>query len=266
MDEQNQNHSCCCCGGQVKTVLGWLGAVLAVILIIAGALLIRNWYKSYDYIGKGNIRDMVNFEGMGKVTAIPDIATFTIGVQTEKTTVADAQKENNDKMNKIISAMKDLGVKADDLQTTDYNIYPQYDYPTGRQVLRGYQVNQSILVKVRDMNKVGNLFAKAGELGANNVGGLNFTIDDPEIYRADARIKAIKNAQEKAEVLSKATGIKLGKIVSFAESGTTPPGPIYYDKAIGLGMGGAGSSVTPPDIQSGNQEVVVNVVVSYEVL
>jgi uncharacterized protein YggE len=269
MNEEN-NQGCChlgdCCCGDPKSPLTWLGSILILVLIVAGVFLIRNWNKSYDYIGKGDIRDTISLDGEGKVTAIPDIATFTVGVQTQKKQVTEAQKENTEKMNKIVAALKDLGVKGEDIKTTDYNIYPQYEWPDGRQILQGYQVTQNVLVKVRDLTKVGDLFAKAGELGANNVGNLTFTIDEPEKYRQEARIKAIANAKEKAEALAEATGIKLGKIISFSESNNYPL-PMYnsYNKVMGMG-GGSETAMPSPDIQSGNQEVVVNVFVSYEVL
>ncbi|MFA6533964.1 MAG: SIMPL domain-containing protein [Patescibacteria group bacterium] len=263
-DEKNQG-GCGCGSCSPEAVTRGLKSVIMVLVIVAGVLLIRNWYKTYDYIGKGDIRDTISISGEGKVTALPDIATFTVGVQTEKVAVAAAQTENNDKMNKIIAAIKGMGVKAEDIQTTDYNIYPQYDYLDGRQSLRGYQVIQSVLVKVRDMGKVGDIFAKAGELGANNVGGLSFTIDEPEQYRQEARLKALENAKSKAEALAKAAGIKLGKVVSFSESsgGYTPP--YAYDKSLSsVGMGGGG--IVAPEIQAGNQEIVIDVVVSYESL
>jgi len=251
------------CDHGVGRVAAIAGSALLIVATIAGLLLVRNWYKSYDYIGVPETRDMISIEGVGKVTVVPDIATFSIGVLTEKPTVAVAQKDNSDKMNAIVKALKDLGVKDEDIQTSQYNIYPQYDWLDNRQNLRGYQVSQDVMVKVRDLDRVGDIFAKAGELGANAVGGLQFTVDDPEAAKQEARVEAIQQAQEKAKFLADQTGIKLGKIVSFYEYSPETGGPIYTAKAMDVGLGGGGGA---PEIQTGSNEVIVNVNVSYEVL
>lgn len=255
------------CGSGWHMAHRYIKTALLLVLVIAGVFLIRNWNKQYDYIGVPETRDMISVEGTGKVTALPDIATFSVGVQTEKSSIAEAQKENTDKMNKIVKAMKDSGIKDEDIRTSNYSIYPQYNYLDGRQSLRGYQVSQDVTVKVRDLSKVGDIFAKAGDLGANTVGSLQFTIDDPDQYKQEARVEAIKKAQEKARFLAKETDIKLGKIVSFYEY--SPETPVYYDSMMkseaSMGMGGAMPAVAP-SIQAGSSEITVTVNVSYEVL
>ncbi len=261
--EQNKPSSgCSVCDSKI---IYWLGVVLMVLLIVAGIFLIRNWYKSYYYIGQAETRDTISIQGMGKVTAIPDIATFTVGIQTEKYTVAAAQKENTDKMNEIIKALKEMGVEEEDIKTSQYNIYPQYNWNEGQRTLRGYQVTQSVTIKVRDLDKVGDIFARAGELGANNVGGLQFTIDDPEEYKQEARLKALENAKEKAEALADAADVKLGKVVGFSESSGGTPYPSYRSYDLGLGAGMAEEAVAP-DIEAGSTEIIIYVNVNYQVL
>lgn len=247
-------------------LLRGLKAALLVVLIVAGLALIRNWNKSYDYIGVPETRDMISVEGVGKVTVVPDVATFTLGVMTEKSLVAEAQKENTTKMNKIIAALKAMGIDEKDIQTNQYNVYPQYNWVDNRQSLRGYQVTQDLTVKVRDLDKVGEVFAKAGDLGANNVGGLQFTVDDVEKSKSEARLAAVADAKEKAKQLADASGMRLGKIVGYWEnpSGVMP----YMEKSVmdyGVGMGG-GAAVPSPDIQVGTNEIVLTVNLSYEVL
>ena len=243
--------------------------IVLILLILLGAVL---WFgaefvsklKAYDYIGRPEAqRDTITISGEGKVTAVPDIATISVGIQTDKKTVAEAQKENTDKMNNIIKELKALDIAAKDIETTSYNIYPQYDYIDGRSIIKGYEVNQQVAVKIRDLDKVGEVIAKAGELGANSVGGLNFTIDDPEELRQQAREKALENAKEKAEALAKISGVKLGKIVSFNEYESSPA-PMYKNygmEAFSSGMGGA----VAPDIQSGSLDVIINATVVYEI-
>lgn len=236
-------------------------ALLSVYLIS----LTRNSLRAYDYIGKSpDIKDRVTVEGTGKVTAKPDIAKISIGVLTDKATVAVAQKENTDKMNAIIKALKDqFKIEDKDIQTSNFSVNPKYDWSDGRQRIIGYIVNQSVEVKVRNFDKIGEILAKAGELGANSVNGPEFTIDDPETYRAEAREKAIKQAKEKAETLANQVGIKLGRIVNFSEA-VAGNYPISYTLGMGIG-GGSEKSLPAPDIQAGSEDVVVNVSISYEI-
>lgn len=245
------------------------GRIVKKLLMIAGvvylALLARNAAKQHDYIGRPESqRDIIVIAGEGKVTAIPDIATVSVGVQTEKKSVKEAQDENSRKMNAIIDKMKSLKIAKEDIKTTNYSIYPQYDYTNGRSVLRGYQVNQSVDVKIRNLDLISQVLSGAGELGANTVGGVNFTIDEPEGLRQEARLKALEAAKTKATALAEAAGVRLGKVVGFSESvgGYSPP--IMYAKEMAFGLGG--DSAASPSIESGSQDVVVNVSVTYEIL
>lgn len=237
--------------------------VLALGVLAVLGTVVANNLKGYQYIGKPTAeRDTISISGEGKVTGIPDIATIDVGLMTERPDVRSAQKENTEKMNKLIKTLKDLGVDSKDIQTSYYNIYPQYDWPDGKQILRGYQVNQGVSIKIRNLEKIGDILAAAGAGGANQVSGLSFNIDDPEKLRQEARIKALENAKEKAEALAKVAGVKLGKIVSFSEY-SEMPAPMY--KAYeGLGIGGGGE-MAAPTVEKGSMDIVVNVTVSYEI-
>jgi len=242
-----------------------LGAVLTLFLVVFISVLTWNEVKKHDYIGRESQQTYtIAIAGEGKITAIPDIAEISLGIQTEKLTVAAAQKENTEKMNSIIAELKNMGVEAKDIQTTNYSIYPRYDWLDGKQLLRGYIVSQNVSIKIRDLEKVGTIVDKAGSLGANEVGSLSFTIDEPEQLRQEARIKALANAKEKAEALAKAAGVKLGKLVSFNESssGSLPVYRDYSMKALGLEE----SVDAAPAIEAGSQDIIINVMVTYEVL
>ncbi|MDO8505239.1 MAG: SIMPL domain-containing protein [bacterium] len=241
-------------------------SVLLVIGIIWIAGQIRNDWKENRYIGRPTeVRDTITIAGEGKVTAIPDIATVEVGVVTEKSDVLAAQKENTSKVNELLKKVKDLKIEDKDIQTTNYQINPQYDYQSGRQTLRGYSITQSVKIKIRDLGKIGVLLSSVGEAGANQVSGVSFTIDEPEVLRQQAREKALDNAREKAKSLADHADVKLGKIVSFSESGGGMPPTPYYARAEALGMGGD-MAMKSPDIQAGSLEVIVSVNVSYEIL
>jgi uncharacterized protein YggE len=223
---------------------------------------IRNDIKKYEFIGRGEARNVITIEGEGKVTATPDIATVDIGMFTEGKEITKIQIENSQKMNDLITKIKGLGIEAKDIQTTDYSINPQYDWPDGKRVFRGYRVNQSVHVKIRDLNKIGDVLKLAGESGANEVSGVNFTIDDPEALKAQAREKALENAFNKILAIAQKTGVRLGKIMSYSEYVPGEPEP-YYRSMPEAGVGGGES--TNPRIESGSLEIKVNVVIGWEV-
>ncbi|HOY55906.1 MAG TPA: SIMPL domain-containing protein [bacterium] len=202
----------------------------------------------------------------GKVFAKPDIANLTVGIKTEpKATAAEAAKDNTKKMNEIIEALKKMDIEEKDIKTTNYSLNPVYDWSSDRQVLRGYEISQNVTVKIRDLDKIGEAIAKTTEKGANQVGNINFTIDDEFELKAEARDGAIEKAKTKAEEIARKTGMKLGKIINVYENQVYVPGPVNYlakDVAQGLGRE---ESISAPTIQTGENEVSVEVTVVWEV-
>lgn len=255
-----------CCGPSWKDnkVFAVFAALAMLALVVFLGTLVANNVKGYQYIGKPTAeRDTIAISGEGKVTGIPDIATISVGLQTEKPDVKSAQTENTTKMNRLIENLKNLGVESKDIQTSYYNIYPQYDWTNGKQILRGYQVSQGVSIKIRNLSKIGDILASAGEGGANQVSGLSFNIDDPEALRQEARVEALQNAKEKADALARVAGVELGKIVSFSEYAETPVSMYKsYSDMGGFGGGGEGAA---PTVESGSMDIVVNVTVSYEI-
>lgn len=245
-----------------KFLQGIVG-LLAVALILFVAAKTRNTLAEYDYVGKAvRDRDTISIQGEGKVTAKPDLARLDLGVQTDAATVRDAQQRNTQRMNAIIAAVKEMGVAEKDIQTSGYSIYPKYQYDEGKQTIIGYTVSQNVTVKVRNLDTVGDVLARAGELGANQVGGIQFTIDEPASLRDEARLKAIQDARKKAEALASQLGLTILKVVTFSEStGGMPPVPVYA-KAYEADLR---SAAPAPDIQAGSLDVISNVVVTFEV-
>ena len=243
-----------------------LGAILLLTAIGYLGALTRNAFKQYDYIGRTSEQIYtITVSGEGKVTAVPDIAKVSLGLVTSNSKVEVARQENVNKMNALIAAVKGLGVEGKDIETTQYTIAPQYDWTDGRQVLRGYEVNQTVSVKIRDLEKVGTVLDAAGTAGANQVGGLDFTIDEPEVLRQQAREKALQNATDKATALAKIGNVKLGKLVSFNEDGGSTP-PAFYERTMMLKAETDQASGAVPTMEPGSQDIISNVTVTYEVL
>jgi uncharacterized protein YggE len=199
--------------------------------------------------------------GEGRVTGSPDIAEVMLGVSHEAATVAEARERAAQAMTAMLDALKSNGVDEKDIQTTQFNIEPQYDYEDGRQRLRGYRVTNIVSAKIRDIDATGDVIDAAVTAGgdAAQVQGLRFTIDDPSELENEARRLAMQNAREKAEVLADAGGVELGDVVSVSESVSGFPPPIPFARgAIGVPATG------PTPIQAGQLEVVVTVNVMYE--
>ena len=253
----------CCVKFKENPVLFILITILLICVIAVLIFWAMNLQKQNYYIGKNpQIDRTITITGEGKVTAIPDIATVVLGMQNTSMNIQDAQKRNSTTMNSLMTQLLALNISKDDIQTTDYTIYPQYDYTSGGQVLKGYTISQNVTVKIRKTDQVDSVIKIAGDLKLNQVGGLSFNIDQPEIYKQQARILALQNAKAKADALAKIMGVSLGKVISFSESGTTPtPYPIYADKAMASGIGGGG---TAPSVSAGSQDIIIDASVVYE--
>ncbi len=250
-------------GRNTRKIFYTLLGILLVYVIVWMATLIRNNLVRYDHIGQADRQErQITLSADAKVTASPDIAMTTVGMNSQGKTVAEAQQQNTQVMNGLIEKMKALGIDEKDIQTSNYNIYPQYNYTEKEgQVLKGYEVSQSVTVKIRDIQKANQVLAAAGEAGANNVGGLQFTIDNPETYLAEAREKALEKIAEKKAALEESLGVQLGEIISYYESeGQNGAYPMYKSVAEDA-MGGAAA----PNIQSGSMDVVLMVNVAYQV-
>ena len=253
----------CKCGEFARRIMLTFVGILLVYLIIFVGTLIRNNLQKYNYIGRADRAERtITIQGTGKVTAKPDIAVTSMGMISSAKTVSEAQQKNTTIMNKLIEKLKALGIDAKDIQTTNYNIYPQYDYLQDKgQVLRGYEVNQSVTIKIRDLTKANQVLALAGEVGTNNVSGLQFTIDDNEVYKAEARKLALDKIVEKAQTLTSLLGVRVVGVASYNEyegGGGVYPMKAYADSAIGMGGG-------VPAVESGSTDVVINASVTLEI-
>jgi uncharacterized protein YggE len=240
---------------------------LLFVLTIYVFVSVQNKIKEGRYIGQEiESKNTITVSGSGEVYAKPDLALTTFSVLTEKKTIAKAMEENTEKMNAVIDSIKEQGVEEKDLKTTSFNIYPRYEwrektqfYPSGRRILVGYEIRQSLEVKIRDMEKIGVIIQKATDAGANQVGDLRFTIDDQDEVKKQARGQAIDKAKEKAEELASQLGVKLVRIVSFNEGGIVPR---YYALEEAIGMGGEDKAL---QIEVGENKIEVSVSITYEI-
>jgi uncharacterized protein YggE len=239
-----------------KFVLNVLTALCVTAIVIVALVMMQNRLPENQF----------SVSGQGRVFAKPDIANLTVGVKTEvKPTAAEAVKENTKKMNDIIKVLKDLGIEEKDIKTLNYTLNPSYDWSTSRQRLIGYEVSQNVTIKIRNLDKIGDTIAKTTEKGANQIGNIEFTIDDENELKAEARDLAIEKAKVKANEMAKKTGMKLGRVINVYENQYYAPQTNYYAKDMAYGLGGGSESLPVADIQVGQNEVMVEVNVVYEV-
>ena len=246
-----------------------LGALALFLLVLTMSDL-----KSMRFIGSGvAASNTISVDGTGEVFAVPDTATFTVTVQEQAKDVKAAQDAATKKANDIIAYLKGASVDEKDIQTTDYSVSPQYEYgttacpqygycPPGKQALAGFQVSQTLTVKVRDTKKAGDLLSGVGSRGVFQVSGLSFTIDNEDALKDQARDKAITQAKGKAETLAKSLGVSLVRVVGFSEGGNYP---VYYGKGMGVAMSADSVSASSPEIPVGQNKITSNVSVTYEI-
>lgn len=209
--------------------------------------------------------------GEGEMNVVPDIAQFTASVVTEGgLNVSEVQSQNTEKMNGVIEYLKSQDIDAKDIKTQQYNVVPKYDYTPcveGRSCpppkINGYTVQQTVLTKVRDMEKIGGILSGIVEKGANAVSDISFVVDDASKIRSNAREIAIEDAQKQAQSIAKASGFRVGKLISLYEDTGNPEAPMPY--ANDMTAGDMKQMSATPIIEPGSSEQKVHVSITYEI-
>ena len=253
---------------------------LALVLILLAAFLFAETIKSlkeYRFVGGGIApSNAITVSGEGEVFAVPDTAEFSFTVLETAATSAEVQAAATTKANDAIKALVDLGIEEKDIKTVAYDLYPKYEWRTNttcvrfpceqNQVQVGFELNQTVQVKVRAIDRAGEMLEAVTGKGVSSVIGPAVTVADDYGIQADARKQAIDDARAKADKLASDLGVSLVRIVGFSEGGV-PPVMFARDSAQAFGMGGDGdemmkSSVSVP---TGENRVVSNVNITYEI-
>ena len=235
----------------------WLPIV--VVLIAGGAYIFGKTIESRHLD-----RITITVPGEGEVTAVPDIARLTFGVQTgRQPTAKAAMKLLGERMAEAFEAVKAAGVEEQDIASRQLSLSPLYDWQEGERIDRGFEASQTLGVKVRKLVKISDVLDAAVRAGANQAGDVSFTIDDPDALRAEARTEALADAKEKAKTLAAELGVTLGEFRGYWEEGGVPPVMPYAMEAMSLDAEAVGR-IAPP-LPAGEQEIRVTVNVTYEV-
>lgn len=195
----------------------------------------------------------ISVTGTATTSVDPDLLNIQFGVETQAKTATEAIDANNEAMNKVIDAIKRLGIAEDEIRTSSFNIYPVYDSITDpktgvyvRSELTGYRVSNILLVKTEKLTIGGDIIDAAVQAGANRVDSVYFALSpEKQLAVQDELIgKAVLNAKSKAERALVPLGQKIigVKLVSLSDFGYPPP-PIYYDYARAeVAVGGKASA------------------------
>lgn len=172
-----------------------------------------------------------SLNAFGETVVAPDMATISLGVQTEAATAAEALKANSARMTQVMTALRKAGIAERDIQTSSLNLNPQYAYEQNQPPkLTGYQASNQVTVTVRDLARLGQAADATVSAGANTIGGISFGLQNPKVAEDAARRDAVKALQDKAELYASATGYKIVRLVNLGEGGgysPAPPMPVY---------------------------------------
>ena len=243
----------------IITVITLLIIFLPIVIVIDHIMDIATKARAYPYIGADvAYKNTISVKGEGKIYTKPDIAIVNLSVVTEGRNIKEVQEENSEKMNDVIEFLKGFNVEEKDIKTINYRLYPRYNYENRKvpQII-GYEITQTLEVKIKNMEKIGEILERSVSAGVNQVSSLKFGIDKDQELKEQARDIAIKDAKQKAKKLASQLGVKLVKLSGFDE-GTSFDYPIYRE----LGMGGAAEA---PQIEVGENEILVNVTLIYEI-
>lgn len=203
--------------------------------------------------------EAVSVSGVGKVRLTPDRVSFTVGVESVAPTVEEATKKNNEKISQVIAALKQAGAKDPEIQTTNFSVIPQQEFPEGKRPrVTGYQVTNSVTVTRDKTTDASSLLQAAVSVGANQVSGLSFTVADQVRGRSEGLQAAFEDARAKAQVLAQAAGRSLGRVIAISEGGASVPPPI-----IQRSLAMKAETLDVP-VEQGTEELSFTVMVSFE--
>ncbi len=254
-------------------------ASLVLLVVLSVFVAHRTFYGFRSHAKIGGEANTITLTGHGEVKAVPDIANIYFTVSKDAATAKDAQAQVAVVEKKALDLLKSKGIEEKDIKTQDASVYPKYEYkqaicppvPAGgtatyycggsKQVQNGFTASESITVKVRNVDDASAIMQGLATTGVSNLSGPNFAIDDEDNLKAEARKKAIDEAKEKAEVLAKQLGVRLGRVAGFSEGGNYG-GPMYYAKDAAMG---AGPEAPRAELPKGENTISSDVTITYEI-
>lgn len=260
-----------------KTRLYKAGYFLLVVLSIFLIMKTISEIKTYSFIGGGApASNVISFDGKGEVSAAPDLATVSLTIREDAQVAKDAQAKATAKETAVLNFLAKSGIDKKDIKTENYSSNPKYDYNTpcysganmpcrpGEPKIVGYETSEMITVKVHDLTKAGDIVTGLGQVGVSEISGPNYSVENEDKLKEQARKMAIDDAKAKAETLARDLGVRLVRIVNFSENGNYPM--MYAGNAVMKdSMAVAPASAPAPELPTGENKIVSNVSITYEI-
>ncbi|WP_411820903.1 SIMPL domain-containing protein [Hyphococcus formosus] len=203
----------------------------------------------------------ITVNGEGTASAVPDMAVLNIGVQSDAPTAADALRANSSNMSATIKKLKDLGIADHDIQTSGLSLNPRYNYEKNRSKpeVIGFTASNTVTVRLRDLSKAGTVIDQAVQSGANSLNGISFAFDEPKPLYNEARKNAVADAKAKAELLTDAAGVRLGRLITIQDGYVQSPSPKMYGARLEM----AADSAVP--MEAGESSITASISMVYEI-
>ena len=246
----------------------WLLSISLVLVLaiigLAGCSPGNTVLGEIEGLNISNQQEGIWVSGRGEVTVTPDIATLRLGVEVQAVSVAIAQSQATEAMDKVMAALTDNGVAEKDIQTQYFSIrqVTKWDRDKEEEIVVGYRVTNKVTAKIREIDKAGTVIDAVAAAGGDltRIDSIDFSVDDPSAYYEEAREEAMADAKAKAEQLAELAEGRLGKATYISEGAQIPP-PIYrqdiYEEAV--------PAATTP-ISPGEMEISLTVQVAYSIL
>jgi uncharacterized protein YggE len=239
-------------------ISSWIINTLSLLLILFVALLSANQFKAL----KGEPK-ILNVTATGKARSAPDLATVFISVISEGQTALDVKNISSQKMNQVIGFIKQKGIDAKDIQTSGFQVSPKYDFSDNKKTILGYQANQTITVKVKNIDKSSEQLNQIVDgvitNGANQIDGVQFSLLNDDEVNQIARKQAIEKAILNAKQIAHDAGLRLGRVVNVITSNTNGSPPMPYQAAL------AGRANASANVEPGTQEVTETVTLVFQI-
>lgn len=246
----------------------WLVAIsLALVLAIVGLCGCGAGTTTIGAIDLNSQQEGIWVSGEGEVTVAPDIATLRLGISAQEATVAEAQSQAAEAMDRVMTALIDNGVAEKDIQTQYFSIrqVTEWDRVKEEEIVVGHRVTNKVNAKIREIDKTGSIIDAVAEAGGDltRIDSISFSVDDPSACYKEARQKAMADAKAKAEQLAELAGVTLGKPTYISEGIQVPPiypRSVYYEEAA------IPAPAPPTPISPGEMELSLTVQVAYAIL
>jgi uncharacterized protein YggE len=269
-------------GNYTKHVVIVSSVLLGVLALFFLAKTV-NVIKENKFIGGGTTAtNTITVSGKGEAYAIPDVARISITMRFDSKTFSDTQAKITAKEKQVLDILAAQGIDKKDIKTDSYNIAPKYEwqndkvvctmqYPSvcppsnGRNVQVGFEGTETLAVKIRKTDTVGAIVDAISKVEVSEIGQPEYTVDDEDKVKAEARDEAIADAKAKAEVLAKSLGVKIIRVVNFSEDTQQPYMQYARADAIGGAMMVKEAAAPVPELPKGENKYAANVNIVYEI-